>query len=384
MGASLIGAGISAGSSLLGGKKGKKKAAQQQQAALEAQQKAAQQQMQWARDNAIWANEQNKANAETEYQRNLEGANRDLTANRADQSSDFGNLTWTQDPTTGQWSQQIGVSAADKPLLDSLRGKREELVGGLGGGFDVQGDVMNAYRALQNPLLQESRDKENARLAAMGLSTGSGSAWQTAQRSLNDAQTRADQNAILQGFQANQALQDANRQNLGALNSTEGNLRQNLGQADFWKQGGNAGVNAPTMGAAQVQGPNAGTINSTLPEFNIGNVSAPGTPGMNGMGAYEAGQAAGAGTQNAWNQMGQGLGNLGEAAWNAWGPANNSQGGITPGTLGSGTYGITDQFGTPTGGGLGSTSAIEGGLGTGFNLGSGIATGSFQNNPWSW
>jgi len=161
-----------------------------------------------------------------------------------DQTNAFGNTLGYD--AEGNQIQKFG--SADQATLDALRGQRDSAIGGMSNKFNVQGDVMNAYRALNDPLQQQSRDKENARLAAMGLSTGSGSAWENSQRSINDAQTRSDQNAILAGFQADQALQQSNRANLGALNTTQNTLQSGLGQAAM-PQIGSTSVSAPTVSA---------------------------------------------------------------------------------------------------------------------------------------
>jgi hypothetical protein len=42
-------------------------------------------------------------------------------ANRPNQSSDFGNLTWTKDPTTGQWTQTNQLNPAEASRLGDFR-----------------------------------------------------------------------------------------------------------------------------------------------------------------------------------------------------------------------------------------------------------------------
>ena len=243
LGGAVIGAAGGMWSANKQAKTAKELAKQQQQygsagaTALE-QQKAAQGAQLWASDqnksNQLWANDQNRQNMLWSQNQNKS----------YDQTNAFGNTLGYD--AEGNQIQKFG--GADQATLDALRGQRDSAIGGMSNKFNVQGDVMNAYRALNDPLQQQSRDKENARLAAMGLSTGSGSAWENSQRSINDAQTRSDQNAILAGFQADQALQQSNRANLGALNTTQNTLQSGLGQAAM-PQIGSTTVNAPTVSA---------------------------------------------------------------------------------------------------------------------------------------
>jgi len=243
LGGAVIGAAGGMWSANKQAKTAKELAKQQQQygsagaTALE-QQKAAQDAQLWASDqnksNQLWANDQNRQNMLWSQNQNKS----------YDQTNAFGNTLGYD--AEGNQIQKFG--GADQATLDALRGQRDSAIGGMSNKFNVQGDVMNAYRALNDPLQQQSRDKENARLAAMGLSTGSGSAWENSQRAINDAQTRSDQNAILAGFQADQALQQSNRANLGALNTTQNTLTSGLGQAAM-PQIGTTTVNAPTVSA---------------------------------------------------------------------------------------------------------------------------------------
>jgi hypothetical protein len=190
------------------------------------------------RENQLWAQQQNVQ------------ANKDaLAQNRVNQSSDFGNLTWSQDPTTGAWSQSNTLAPDMQANLDALRQQQGAQIGGMETGFNVNGDVMNAYKALNDPMMQQTRDKENARLAAMGLNAGSGQAWLNSQQGLNDAQTRNDQNAILQGFNAWNTEQQNNRSNLGQLTTTENAWRNNMGMPSY------AQIAAPQVSASTIAQP---------------------------------------------------------------------------------------------------------------------------------
>jgi hypothetical protein len=156
-----------------------------------------------------------------------------LEQNRVDQSTPFANRSWDRDPTTGEWKQTTTLNSADQGILDQLRGKESGIIGGMGQGFNVQGDVMNAYKALQAPQLEQQRNRENARLAAMGLGTGSGQAWGYSQDALNRSENEAGQQAILAGFNADQQLRQSNRADLGALQSQYGQFQNSMNMPTF-------------------------------------------------------------------------------------------------------------------------------------------------------
>jgi hypothetical protein len=279
MGASAVGSAIGAGSSIIGGGKANKSANKAEKKAAQAQADAAMQQEVWNRQNQQWAQGANRENATWLQGINQPLIQQQLAANRADQSNAFNTLDWNQDPTTGAWNQTSTMNPGDQATLDALRAKSPELISGMGSGFDVNGDVMNSIRALQAPEIQANEDATNARLAAMGLGTSSGKAWQDAQQTLGDTRSRADLSAIMQGFNANQAIQQGNRQDLGVLNQAAQGLHNNLAMPGYANQG---------------------ISTATLPGMSP-NVSGYQDPTY----AQAAGQLAGAQTQQGWNQIGQ-------------------------------------------------------------------------------
>lgn len=282
-------------------RKAAKKLADQQSQLGTGEQTAAEQ-LQADKDSQMWAVDQNKANQLWANEINQGNLMNQLQQNRLDWGREgFGSGTF--DEATGRYD--ISLDPSQKANLDAIRRNQAAGLGAMKTGFDVNSDVMNAYRGLQQPLVQEARDRENARLAAMGLSTGSGSAWQTAQRSLNDAQTRADQNAILAGFQADQSLQQNNRANLGTMGQMESGML--------------AGMNTPTyaqMGTSQVSAPTV-----TSPKMNLmGGWAADQSMAQNNYNASAAGNAANAA---GWQGLISGAGNaLGGAAKDAGGWGN--------------------------------------------------------------
>lgn len=183
------------------------------------------------RQNALWAQQQNLVNTTT----------------------DFGSTEYTTDPVTGKISAKQSLTPEQQKMLESLRGQQSTAIGGMESGFNVNNDVMQAMRAQSAPLMEQQRNKENARLAAMGLATGSGSAWGTAQDALNRSDNDMEQKNILGGFDAWQQEQANNRANLGSLNSTESSWA-GLAPKASWSQVAAPNVLAPknmTWEAAQ-------------------------------------------------------------------------------------------------------------------------------------
>lgn len=143
-----------------------------------------------------------------------------LNANRANQNTAFGSTTWEQDES-GNWTQNTSLAPEYEAIRKQqagiqgdLAGKQSEMLGGLDtsqidlggapamptvGGYNQQ--VIDTLRQLQSPELARSRSNKEAKLAAMGLGTGSGQAWNTEQGNISDAENRADLNAIMAGIE---------------------------------------------------------------------------------------------------------------------------------------------------------------------------------------
>jgi hypothetical protein len=78
------------------------------------------------------------------YQTGLEqeAQTANLTANRANQIGPTGSMTWSQDPSTGQWTQTTSLNPAEQQQLDQRRG----LLSGLGGAAQgLVGQVGQAF-----------------------------------------------------------------------------------------------------------------------------------------------------------------------------------------------------------------------------------------------
>lgn len=145
---------------------------------------------------------------------------RELTAARPDQKNPFGSLTWEQDPTTGEWTQNVSLAPDYEQLRQGQVGQQQQIgdliAGNLGsfdasqidlsqagampevGGYDQR--AIDTIRALQAPDLERRRNAAQTRMAAMGLSDPGAAASQAMQQSIGDAESRADMNAILEGL----------------------------------------------------------------------------------------------------------------------------------------------------------------------------------------
>jgi len=252
------------------------------------------------------------------------------------------------DQMRGKYQEQIGGIQAnytprdeqERALVEQIKGKYGGLVGSLEGGFHVDNDVMQALRAQLQPGLDATRNRENARLAAMGLGTGSGSAWGLSQDALNRSANDANQKAVIGGFDAWRQAQENARNNLGSLFNIEqgyyndwlggqANIRNNLGTMagleSTWRQNMQMPSGIPMTSAAMIEQPTVGQ-----PENRT----------------WEAAQMAN--NQNAVNQAGNASrwNGIGKAAGSAWDYYSNR------GSAGSGGYDPWAGGGGYSGGGI--------------------------------
>jgi hypothetical protein len=173
-----------------------------------------------------------------------------LQANRPNQVGPTGSLTWNQDPS-GNWTQTTTMNPQEKAIMEAgqqnqlgVQGKIGEQVAGFDtnqinfggapampevGGYDQRS--IDTIRALQAPQLQRQRAAQEAKMAAMGLGTGSGQAWNTEQQNIGDTEGRADMNAILAGIQqGNTAFGQGMQARQQGVNEITGQESANLGK----------------------------------------------------------------------------------------------------------------------------------------------------------
>jgi hypothetical protein len=210
-----------------------------------------------------------QAIAQQQAAQGAQNAQQKTLADRPNQIGPTGSVTWQQGPG-GQWTQNVSLSPEQQQLFNAQQGNQQTLAGLTGeqlGGFDTgQVDFSGApamptvggydqraidtIRALQAPDLARRREAENARLAAMGMGTGSGQAWENAQRAIGDVESRADMNAILQGIQQGNTMFG---QGLAARQQGVGETLQQQ-QANLGKLSGLMGLGRQVSGAPTLPG----------------------------------------------------------------------------------------------------------------------------------
>lgn len=186
---------------------------------------------------------------------NQEAFDKNLQASRANQTNPLGSLTWSQDPATGQWTQDVSFNPQQQDIFNSQQAHQQllaDVAGGALGGFDARQVDMGAlgampgiadysslgampqvgqysqqatdlYNQLAQPQLDRQRAAKEAQMAAMGLNLGSGRAYDTQQELLNDSANRSAMMGAQAGIQQGntmfgQALQ-GRQQGVNELNN---------------------------------------------------------------------------------------------------------------------------------------------------------------------
>lgn len=150
-----------------------------------------------------------------------EAWNAQLQANRPNQSNQFGSLTWSQDPTTGQWTQTNTLNQPQQDIFNQQQAN-QGLLGNMSNQFlsgmnmgqvDLSGapamgqvgqfnqQATDLYNQLAAPQLERQRAAKEAQMAAMGLGLGSGRAYDTQQELLNESENRSAMMGAQAGIQ---------------------------------------------------------------------------------------------------------------------------------------------------------------------------------------
>lgn len=168
--------------------------------------------------------------ANQQAQQNQQLLAQQTAANRYNQVTPYGNMTWTQDPS-GNWTQTQTLSPAQQQLLDQnnalslgLGSAQQSMLGQVNnaysqpftGGSDAarQQTIDSQYKAMTSrldPQWQQRQAQMQTQLANQGISAGS-EAYTNAMRDLNYAQNDAYQQA------QNQALQLGNNEFQNSFN----------------------------------------------------------------------------------------------------------------------------------------------------------------------
>jgi hypothetical protein len=264
--------------------------------------------------------------------------NQQTIANRANQTNAQGStLQWSQDPTTGQWTQQVSYAPGgpQSTLLGGESGAANSAVSSLSNPIDTSGftpyfnlggmqpggysqQAQDAVMGQLQPLLDQRRQDMETQLANQGITRGS-QAWQQSE----DQLARDENNARLQGVQAgfNQGNTEFN-QGLGLGYATDAQRASQLQQAqtlrnqplqDFSNLSSAAGN--PSFGsygqAGVAQAPNylgaqQAAYNSVLDQQNLSaDQQASLMKGLFGLGGTFLGTTAG---QNFLNSAGSAIG----------------------------------------------------------------------------
>lgn len=249
--------------------------------------------------------------AQQTAQGNLEAARAAAAANRVNQVTPYGNLTYSRDPNAATpdegWTATQTLSPAQQALLDQqnktslgLAGLADQGLGYVQSALNNQitkeslpADMVNAGQTGQEalmarfqPMMDESRKSLDAKLANQGIGLGSeayNNAMRTQMQGENDLRSQAALNGISVGQNAqNQALQlqtALQNQPLNMLNAVRtGSQVTNPSFVNSAQQATTAGPDYSGATAAQGQY-NQGLYNAGVSSANSGNSSLMGLAG---------------------------------------------------------------------------------------------------------
>ena len=234
---------------------------------------------------------------------NLDAAKYATQANRANQVTPYGNLTWAQGKNAdgtdnNQWTQSIDLNDTGKQLLDASNRSSLGLAGlqdsatqrvkdtqakpfDYGSVQDVQDAAYKGYTSRLDPQWDQASKQNDAKLANQGIVQGS-EAYDNAMRSFNQGKNDAYQQANTaaigtqgQTYQLASALRNQDLNELNALrtgsqvtNPTFGSYAQQANVAGPDMLGATqAGYNSDLAG---VNANNAGISNFTNGLFSLG------------------------------------------------------------------------------------------------------------------
>ena len=171
------------------------------------------------------------------------GAN--LSANRVAQNNPMGSTSWKQDPVAGEWTQNTSFNEPQAKIFNQQQENQQQwadlsqgLIRNVGnnkidfsgapkmptiGGYNQT--VIDTMNKLNAPGLAQARAAKEAQLAAMGLGTSSGQAWDNAQRDIGDNENRSRLASTIAGIEQgntefNQGMQ-AHQQGISDITGQE-------------------------------------------------------------------------------------------------------------------------------------------------------------------
>lgn len=200
--------------------------------------------------------------------------------NRANQVNSNGQLQWSQDPTTGQWTQTTSLNQPLQSALDSQQGITADRSGAASSmlpgaissasqGLDTSGlnplfsfgapgqtnqQAQDAVMGQLQPGLDQSRKAAENQLSNQGITPGS-EAWQNAERQLGVNDNNANLQATMAGFQQGNT---ENSQNIAYSQAQQAQNASNLSQQSTLNNYGLGQVNSLLNGQS-VTDPSFGT-----------------------------------------------------------------------------------------------------------------------------
>ena len=214
-----------------------------------------------------------------------------LKANRPTQTNQFGSSTWSQDPTTGQWTQSTQLNQPQQDIFNQQQWNQQQLadIGGeLTGGYDAsQVDLSGApamgqvgqfnqqatdlYRQLGQPDLDRAQAARRAAMAARGISDVTSAAGTNLEAQLADQTNRFGMEAAQRGIQQgntmfgqqnqlhSQGVSDILNQKQANINQMQGlfGLGQQVGVPQFNQFNQAGAYQTPDLMGAAGQGYNA-------------------------------------------------------------------------------------------------------------------------------
>jgi hypothetical protein len=149
--------------------------------------------------------------AQQQAQQSKQAWSDQLQANRPNQTNQFGSSSWSQDPTTGAWTQATQLNQPQQDIFNSQQANQQQVANMTGsalGGYDTsQVDLSGApamgqvggfnqqatdlYNQLAQPGLDRQNDAARARAAAMGIPEFGSRAGTTMNQQIADATSRS-------------------------------------------------------------------------------------------------------------------------------------------------------------------------------------------------
>jgi hypothetical protein len=164
--------------------------------------------------------EDNTRNAMLQGQMSKSAWEDQLRANRPTEVNQFGSSTWSQDPTTGQWTHTTQLNQPQQDIFNQQQANQQQIAnmgGGMLSGFDTsQVDLSGApamgqvgqfnqqatdlYRQLGQPDLDRAQAARRAAMAARGISDVTSAAGTNLEQQLADQTNRFGMEAAQRGI----------------------------------------------------------------------------------------------------------------------------------------------------------------------------------------